>query len=72
VSRTSVYAGKYIEAARAPGPLSDGKLLPWIKIQRAILAQGPVLYEVLCDVADSKDVEGAGFVRYCLRRGWLK
>lgn len=71
MSRQSVHAGQYFELGREPGPLSDAKLLPWIKVKRAIIAQGATLYEVLCDVADDKNTDGPAFVRYCIRREWL-
>ena len=72
MSRQSVHAGVYFGLGREPGPLSDGKLLPWIKVKRAVIAQGDTLYEVLCDVADDKNTDGPAFVRYCIRRGWLE
>ena len=72
MSRQSVHAGQYLELGREPGPLSDAKLLPWIKVKRAVISgPGSVLYEVLCDVADDKNTDGPAFVRYCIRREWL-
>lgn len=74
MSRISKHAGRYYRLGGEPGPMQDHNLITWIKLKRAIIANDgrPQLYEVLCDIAAlHHDGDGPGFVRYCIRRGWL-